>query len=291
MKLKSIIRSTLAATLILFGCAAHAKEKPILERGWIGGHYDCAKRSRSTAEWLFGADHTIFSFPSTLAHSYKAGILTLALGTNTPAYLAGLRAGDLILELDHQPVRDLTAFWDVVAGTKPGALLPVKAFRDGKAMDFNVTVGREKYQNVGWFTVGLPGYIELPHLVPTREAPWFSLVVLGYENDYNEPVEFASVKEQYKHSCHPKAKQTAYDTDYRIWLVIFEGKKTRKILAQETAMAQAATDSGKRIVTSNPEGSRLRPVTVPPQDSMQVLTMASPKPAPPVARSRDVSMR
>jgi hypothetical protein len=139
----------------------------------------------------------------------------------------------LILELGHQPVTDLPGFWRIVTGSQPGASLPVQAFRDGQTMECNVTVGREKYQDEGNVIIMLPGYLEPPHLVPTREAPWFSLGPLGYEKNDDPPAEFASVKERYKQSCRPKAKQEGHDEDWRLWLAIMEVKKGKKILAQE----------------------------------------------------------
>src|SRR5208282_3591488 len=111
MKHQCVIHHALAAVLLLAGCATHPKEKPVHQRGWIGGRYERAKSGRTLSEMLFGAGHTIYSFPSALSNSQNAAILTTSLGTNTPAYLAGLREGDLILELGHQPVTDLPGFW------------------------------------------------------------------------------------------------------------------------------------------------------------------------------------
>jgi hypothetical protein len=200
----------------------------------MGGRYQHAKPSYSLSDFLLGDDDTIYCFPAALAAAQKAGILTTALDANTPAYRAGLRAGDLILELGHQPVTDLPGFWRVVTETGPGASLPVRAYRAGQTIDLTVTVGREKYQEEGNITVGLPGFLQPLHPIPTRNAPSFSLMALGYEKNDHSPFEFGSVKAQYRRDCHPKDKQEGHDEDWSCWLAIFRASKGKKILAQET---------------------------------------------------------
>jgi hypothetical protein len=237
MKMKIVVNSILAAAFLLAGPATQAKDKPVQERGWMGGAYDCARSTRSRSEWWFGADHTLYTFPPALAKTQGAGIFTASLATNTPAYLAGLREGDLILALGGRPVTGLPEFWQAVTGRHPGSLLLVKAYRAGQMVECRVTVGREKYKPLGYFTICLPGFWGPLHPVPTPEAPRFSLMALGYEWPDNQPVEFASVKEQYEHNCHPKDKQTGYDTDWRFWLAIFEVKKGKQIVAQEIVPA------------------------------------------------------
>src|SRR3954449_13540264 len=75
----------LMSVLTLGRSLAIAKEQPIHERGWIGGEYRAVNK-----------------FPSTFSNAPKAAILITALNTNTPASIAGVEAGDLILELNHQ---------------------------------------------------------------------------------------------------------------------------------------------------------------------------------------------
>ena len=232
--MNTLIRwSTLVATVLLVGCATtHPKEEPVHEQGWIGGRYQLAKSHFTASDWVFGVE-AINCFPPTLEHNWKAGILTDALGTNTPAFRAGLREGDLILEIARQPVTRLHDFWGVIRATPPGATLPVKSYREGKILDFDVTVGREKFRHQGTFMVGLPGYWPPPHPIPTRDAPNFSLVALGWQRDETPPVEFDSVGQRYRASCHPKDKQEGDDDDWRCWLAIFQVVRSKKILAQE----------------------------------------------------------
>jgi PDZ domain-containing protein len=244
MKIQWLIRfEILACALLISGCASAskgsapkevpvAKEKPVRQRGWIGGSYKRAKASYSLSDIFFGGDYTIYCFPSALANVQKAAILTTALDTNTPAYQAGLREGDLILELGHHPVTDLLGFWRIVTQTRPGAALPVKAYRAGETLEFTVRAGREKYEETGVLSIGTP-ILEALHPIPTRNAPTFSLVALGYEKNDDPPVEFGSVEQRYRHACHPKDKQQGDDENWSCWLAIVRVSKGKKILAQE----------------------------------------------------------
>src|SRR3954471_8561096 len=84
------------------------KEKEPTEhhRGWIGGEYKLVRRHWN---W-FMSDQAVVAFPKSLSGTEKKGLLITALSTNTPAYIAGLREGDLILELDHEKVTSVPNF-------------------------------------------------------------------------------------------------------------------------------------------------------------------------------------
>ena len=237
MKTTSLIQYLLTASLMLGGTLTHAKEKPEQQRGWIGGNYERTKYSRSTSEYFFGAAHTHFTFPLALTNSQTAGFLLTSLATNTPAWLAGLREGDLILGLGDQPMTDWPAFSQTITRTPPGEPLRVKAWRAGKIVECQVTVGREKYRPLGYFSIGLPGYYSRLHPVPTSEAPSCSLIALGYEQLPGPQVELGSVEKQFEQACHPKGKATGFNPDWRCWLVIFEVKKGKEVLAQEVVPA------------------------------------------------------
>ena len=213
------------------------------DRGWIGGGYKCAKPRPTLANWLFGGDHLIYCYPKPLEQTQKSAILVTELATNAPAYRAGLRAGDLILELNHQPVTDLPAFWKVVHASRPGAALPVKVWRKGRMLDCDVPVGVEKFRYQGVFAVGLPGFWKPLHLVPTREKPAFSLIALGWQRDDGPPVDFDSVEQRYRQDCNPKGKRQGNDGDWNCWLAILQVSKGKIILDQEPVAAADAAES------------------------------------------------
>src|SRR2546427_9088066 len=83
-----------AMALVITGCcSAKPKEAAIHQRGWIGGEYKI-----------------VGMFPAGLKHKQHSAVLVTALNTNTPASLAGLNEGDLIVELNHQPAAGIKRF-------------------------------------------------------------------------------------------------------------------------------------------------------------------------------------
>jgi membrane-associated protease RseP (regulator of RpoE activity) len=211
-----ICLGTVAAALA--GCGT-AKEKPALARGWMGGEFKVVQ-----------------TFPKSLIPKPAAGVLVTALGTNTPARAAGLREGDLIVSLDHQPVGRLKDFRRKIDLSEPGTVLPVTAYRDGQTVEYDVAVGKETYRDGGVLTIGLPFLGHSFKLWPTASDPGISLVAAGYHVDEWQRKELGSVTGEYFRKCNPNDR--AYDEDYNIWLVLMEVSKGKRIVAQEMVEAR-----------------------------------------------------
>src|SRR5437899_8399458 len=128
-----VVLSTSASCLGSENSASRDKDRqpPEHHRGWIGGEY---KTVRSHGSWSTPAE-ALVAFPESLKATHKRGLLITALSTNTPAYLAGLREGDLILELDHNKITSLADFRAKIDEMKPGSPLTVRAYRDEEARD------------------------------------------------------------------------------------------------------------------------------------------------------------
>ena len=240
----SIHYSILLAVALVAGCASKPKAKPVHEQGWIGGHYKCAQTRLTKTQRNLGVSHTIEAFPPALTNTASAGILVISVDTNTPAYLGGLRAGDLILEVAHQPVPNLPVFWRTVQATPAGTAVPVKLYRDGKTTECEVVVGREKYKEEGTLMIGLPGFWQSFHPIPTQSAPNFSLVALGWQRELAQPAELNTVEERFKVSCNPKAKPEGYDGEWKCWLAILQVSKGKQISGQEI-VAKTTAEAGK----------------------------------------------
>jgi len=248
----SVHYSILLAVALAAGCASEPKAKPVHEQGWMGGHYKCAQTRLTKCERFFGVSHIIEAFPPALANVVSAGILAISVDTNTPAYQGGLRAGDLILEVAHQPVTNLPVFWRTVRATPAGTAVPVKLYRAGKTTECEVVVGREKYTEEGTVTIGLPGFWQGFHPIPTPAAPNFSLMALGWRRELDQSAELDSVEDRFKVSCNPQFKPEGYDGEWKCWLAILEISKAQKITAQETVALQSAKGAaGKNGETSN----------------------------------------
>ena len=205
--------------LLASGCASHKeKEKPLRERGWIGGEY-----------------HLVRTFPTNLTQKPKAALLAVGVATNSPAYAAGLRAGDLILAVDHHPIKGRQDFYRTVGGCKPGSAIPVSAWREGQTLEWSVPIGREKYRPGGTLSVVFPCLAEGWQLWPARDYPGFSLVVLGGRWSCPDRTELGSAENAYSRLCDPHWE--GYQENWTAWLAILKVAKGEHVVAQEKVPA------------------------------------------------------
>jgi hypothetical protein len=208
--------SILAA--IAVGCSStKSNEKPksdhVSLRGWIGGQYE-----------------KVDNMPQELRKTQKAGLLLTELSSQSPMGVAGLKAGDLVLELNHQPVCSLRKFYKTVDATPPGTVLPMKAWHEGQVGEYSVRTGRETYVSEGSFAFALPPFVEGLDLWPD---PGFSLAILGYQPEWPQyRKELESPRELYYKKCDPKDYRTV-DKGWRAWLVIFKAEASKSIRSQE----------------------------------------------------------
>jgi PDZ domain len=200
------------------------KKAPEHQRGWIGGEYRLARR-----HWIwFDTTDAVISFPKALTNTQK-GVLITGLATNTPAYIAGLREADLILELDHEKITSLAAFRKKIDHAKPGSTLALRAYRDGEVQDYDITVGRETYNNLGVFAVGLLPIVREPSL---KFNPSFSLIALGLSWDTEKRAELGSPEQVFRRNCSPKQVDVS-NTHWRAWLAMFFIEHIHQIQSQE----------------------------------------------------------
>jgi len=207
--------------------AAKEKDKkpPEHQRGWIGGEYKLVRRHWN---WFMSTE-AVVGFPKSLTTNEKKGLLITALSTNTPAYLAGLRQGDLILELDHSQITSLPDFRQRIDQMKPGAALSVQAYRQGDMQEFQVTVGRETYRNNGMFALSFLPILAEPNL---KFNPDFSLIALGLSWDKGKRAELGSPEQVYIRDCRREKYQLS-NRHWRAWVGVIFAEDYHEILAQE----------------------------------------------------------
>ncbi len=216
------------------GCAS--KPKPH-QRGWIGGEYKVACTPR-----VFAPPKSVQSFPKELAKRQTSGLLITALGTNTPAYLAGLRAGDLILAVDATPVTKPSPFRERIDAAVPGTPLKLTAYRAGETSEYTLEVGKETYVNWRALMIGTP-VLRGAHLWP---PPDFSLIAAGFRA-HPERRELASAESQYVMECgrrNTPAGKTASLTSgegWTCWIPIFQVSAYKEILSQELSSQAVAS--------------------------------------------------
>lgn len=69
------------------------------------------------------------------------GVIVAGIQRSGPAAQAGLRPGDIIIEIDGQPATDRRTVMDMTAHVTPGSNLKIKILRAGKEMEMTAVVG------------------------------------------------------------------------------------------------------------------------------------------------------
>jgi len=59
---------------------------------------------------------------------------------NSPAQIAGIELGDIVYQIDEQPITDIAQALDIIAETRPNTELLFKIYRKGKAIEAKVTI-------------------------------------------------------------------------------------------------------------------------------------------------------
>ncbi len=218
----------LLMVVMLAGCCTAPREakpdaKVLRERGWIGGQYEAVGQVRHARGMGYAGP-----LPKPLRDQYRRGVLLTALGSNAPARLAGLREGDLILELNHHAISNGNFFFDTIDHASPGSPLSVTAWRDGQTVECDVTVGREKWKSWGTVTV-LPAIIGPLDLWPN---PGFSLIVAGYEQGHPERHEIDGVRNRYALK-YGMGEVNPIEVDWWSWLAVVSVQKGKTIVSQE----------------------------------------------------------
>ena len=204
------------------GCASgKAKQKEALHRGWIGGEYAEAKAG------LMTGPNAVAAFPRELKNVQSAGILITGLRTNTPAFLGGLREGDLILKAGPHVTKSISAFRKSVAATCPGTTLALSLYRDGETLEQPVTVGTEIYQQWHAFNLGLM----LSPKVDLWPDPTFSWIAVGYACKARW-LDLASPEARFIQQCHAPERGLDSGQSWQLWLGLVGFSGYERILQQ-----------------------------------------------------------
>lgn len=81
--------------------------------------------------------------------SVDHGVLIASVTTNGPAATAGLKAGDVIVQLDNTPVTNVQSFRDALLSKSPGDTVAVKIYRGSQQMTVNVTLSELPASSLG----------------------------------------------------------------------------------------------------------------------------------------------
>jgi serine protease DegQ len=72
----------------------------------------------------------------------REGAIIAGLLRNGPAEKAGVKVGDILLEVDGQTVRNTAGMLNLISQLKPGAQADLKFLREGKEISLKVQVGK-----------------------------------------------------------------------------------------------------------------------------------------------------
>jgi peptidase M28-like protein/PDZ domain-containing protein len=88
-----------------------------------------------------GSNVYLGSIPDMSAPDVK-GLRITGVRAGSPADSAGLKAGDIVVELAGKPVTDLQTYSDALYANKPGDVVNVVVLRDGTRVTLRVTLGK-----------------------------------------------------------------------------------------------------------------------------------------------------
>jgi len=81
-----------------------------------------------------------------LSESFKLGdtkgVLITEVIRNSPAAQAGIKTGDILIEIDSFPIADWSSMLETVANLPPGKIALIKLMRDGTSMNVKVKIGK-----------------------------------------------------------------------------------------------------------------------------------------------------
>lgn len=95
----------------------------------------------STASREGSTDVYLGSIPD-MASSDSPGLKLTGVRAGSPADLAGIKAGDIIVEFGGTTVKDLYEYSDALYAHKPGDVVKIVVMRDGKRVTVAVTLGK-----------------------------------------------------------------------------------------------------------------------------------------------------
>jgi hypothetical protein len=162
----------------------------------------------------------------------KAGIFVGAVYDDTPAALGGLRAGDLILQVDGQSVTSLKAFRKVVESHSPGELVRLSIHREGEVQDLSITLGRETYRRERALGLG----VMLSSNVDLVPDPEFSLIAAGFKRR-TQRVELQSPETRFvlrTRAENGAAGSVPAREGWQAWLGIVSFSIHKRILTQQS---------------------------------------------------------
>ncbi len=106
---------------------------------------DLKTKGKVTRGWLgISVQDISDNIAKNLNHKNKSGALVSDVFKGDPADKAGIKVGDIIIEINGKPVKNTHELLLTIAALHVGQKMNIKAIRDGKEMNFQVIVAERK---------------------------------------------------------------------------------------------------------------------------------------------------
>jgi Zn-dependent M28 family amino/carboxypeptidase len=99
------------------------------------------RQAAPSATMSEGSDTYLGSIPD-MAGGDSPGLRLTGVRAGSPADVAGLKPGDVIVEFDGKLIKDIYTYSDALFARKPGDRVDVVVMRDGQRLTLHVTLGR-----------------------------------------------------------------------------------------------------------------------------------------------------
>ena len=77
------------------------------------------------------------------AYNLKVGVYVVSMTPNGPAYVSGIKVGDIIVECEGEPIETVDDINEIKNKKSPGDIIKVKVYRAGKYQSINIILGEE----------------------------------------------------------------------------------------------------------------------------------------------------
>ena len=109
--------------------------KPIIEELMTNGYV--------TGRPVIGIGGRAVTEDDAKAYNMKVGVYVSSMTPSGPAYLAGVKIGDIIVECDGEPIETVDDINEIKNKKKPGDEISVKVYRRGEYVDLKIILGEE----------------------------------------------------------------------------------------------------------------------------------------------------
>ncbi|MGA1839882.1 MAG: PDZ domain-containing protein [bacterium] len=123
---KSHLKNTtgIVSIILIFSCMGCSSAKLNYKRGWIGGSYLEADNSfikKISRNYFKDNSDTVPALPNEIEKKQKNAVLVSRIYKNTPLEASGIKEGDLILEINDRPVKNIKTLRKITDDMNPGA--------------------------------------------------------------------------------------------------------------------------------------------------------------------------